>query len=189
MATNDLPISTPPLPQPRRLVDVLRGLSEKELKTLIQRVYAKIDPAKRIDVPSQLARTLLVLPEVRDPSLLPRPTFELLHRIAEEKGILMVDAVPPAAEPLVQRGIVFEQTSEHGVELILPIAFLLQLRAWPGEDPRGVRALLAQVHPDGAAAIADTLPSVGAYRRVNAAFVSSSLRAKIRQQSRIFIPS
>ncbi len=86
MATDDLPISTPPLPQPRRLVDVLRGLSEKELKTLIQRVYAKIDPAKRIDVPSQLARTLLVLPEVRDPSLLPRPTFELLHRIAEEKG-------------------------------------------------------------------------------------------------------
>jgi hypothetical protein len=154
MATDDLPISTPPLPQPRRLVDVLRGLSEKELKTLIQRVYAKIDPAKRIDVPSQLARTLLVLPEVRDPSLLPRPTFELLHRIAEEKGILMVDAVPPAAEPLVQRGIVFEQTSEHGVELILPIAFLLQLRAWPGEDPRGVRALLAQVHPDVAAAIA-----------------------------------
>lgn len=154
MAIDDVPTSTPPLPQPLRLVDVLRALPDKELKGLIQRAYAKIDPAKRIDVPSQLARTLLVLPEVRDPSLLPRPTFELLQRIAEEKGNLLVDGVPPAVDPLVQRGIVHVRRSEAGAELILPIAFLLQLKTWPGEDPRGVRALLAQVHPDVAAAIA-----------------------------------
>lgn len=154
MAADDVPMSTPPLPEPLRLVEVLRALPEKELKALIQRVYAKIDPAKRIDVPSQLARTLLVLPEVRDPSLLPRPTFELLHRIAEEKGNLVVDGLPPAVTPLVQRGIVHVRTTDAGTELILPIAFLLQLRTWPGEDPRGVRALLAQVHPDVAAAIA-----------------------------------
>lgn len=154
MANDYLPISASPFPQPLRLVDVLRELPDRELKSLISRVGAKIDPAKRIDVPSQVARALLLLPELRDPSLLPRPTFELLHRIAEEKGNLVVDAVPPAAEALIQRGIVYVREVEGGVELIVPVAFLLQLRTWPGEDPRGVRALLAQVHPDVAAAIA-----------------------------------
>ncbi len=153
--TNDLSSSAPPLPEPLGLVDVVRALPQKDLKSLIKRVPVKIDPAKRIDVPSQVARCLLMLPELRDPSLLPRPTLDLLHRIAEAKGNLFADRAPASLDPLVQRGIVYVRDVESGgVELVLPIAFQIQMRAWPGEDPRGVRALLAQAHPDVAAGIA-----------------------------------
>lgn len=145
----------PALPEPLCLVDVLRALSPKELKSLIRRVSAKIDPTKRIDVPSQLARTLLMLPEMRDQGLLPRPAADLLYRIAEERGNLLVDRAPPALDPLVQKGLVYaRETAGRGIELILPIAFQLQMKSWPGEDPRSVRALLAQAHPDVAAGIA-----------------------------------
>ena len=137
-----------------RLVDVLRVLPERELESLIARLKIRTDEAKRIDVPSQVARMLLQLPEVRDTSLLPGPTRELLYRIAEAKGVLVASALPPAVEPLVARGIVFVRGAQRGVELLLPIAFMLQLRSWEGEDPRGVRALLSQVSQDVAGSIA-----------------------------------
>ncbi len=153
MSTSSNP-SAPPLPEPIPLVDVLRALPKKELNSLILRVKAKVDPAKRIDVQSQLARTLLVLPELRDPASLPLATRDLLHRIAEERGNLVVETLPGAVEPLIERGIVFARKMDAGFELVLPVAFMLQLRAWAGEDPRSVRALLAQAHPDVAASIA-----------------------------------
>jgi hypothetical protein len=137
-----------------RLVDVLRVLPERELESLIARLKIRTDEAKRIDVPSQVARVLLQLPEIRDTSLLPGPTRELLYRIAEAKGVLVASALPPAVEPLVARGIVFVRGAARGVELLLPIAFMLQLRSWEGEDPRGVRALLSQVSQDVAGSIA-----------------------------------
>ncbi len=147
---------TPVAPQPAalRLVDVLRQLPERELNSLIQRLRIRVDLAKRIDVPSQVARALLMLPEVRDPSQLPSPTAELLHRIAEAKGVLQVESLPPAVEPLVARGIVFARGTETGLELLLPIAYIVQLRSWEGEDPRGIRALLSQSHQDVASSIA-----------------------------------
>jgi hypothetical protein len=37
---------------------------------------------------------------------------------------------------------------------LLPIAHLLQLKPWEGEDPRGLRALLHQAHPEVASSIA-----------------------------------
>lgn len=137
-----------------RLVDVLRVLPERELESLIARLRIRTDEAKRIDVPSQVARMLLQLPEIRDTSLLPGPTRELLYRIAEAKGVLLAGALPPAVEPLVARGIVFVRGAQRGVELLLPIAYMLQLRSWEGEDPRGVRALLSQVNQDVAGSIA-----------------------------------
>jgi hypothetical protein len=137
-----------------RLVDVLRVLPERELESLIARLKIRTDEAKRIDVPSQVARMLLQLPEIRDTSLLPGPTRELLYRIAEAKGVLVASALPPAVEPLVARGIVFGRGAQRGVELLLPVAFMLQLRSWEGEDPRGVRALLSQVSQDVAGSIA-----------------------------------
>ncbi len=137
-----------------RLVDVLRVLPERELESLIARLKIRTDEAKRIDVPSQVARMLLQLPEIRDTSLLAGPTRELLYRIAEARGVLVASALPPAVEPLVARGIVFVRGSQRGVELLLPIAFMLQLRSWEGEDPRGVRALLSQVSQDVAGSIA-----------------------------------
>ncbi|HEX9618715.1 MAG TPA: hypothetical protein VF989_01190 [Polyangiaceae bacterium] len=139
---------------PLKLVDVLRQLPEREIKSLIQRLGFRVDAAKRIDVPSQVARALLQLPEVRDPAQLPPPTRELLYRIAEAQGALEVEALPPAVEPLVARGIVYARSTASGIELLLPIAFLLQLRLWEGEDPRGVRALLCQVNPDVASSVA-----------------------------------
>ena len=69
-----------------RLVDVLRQLPERELGSLIARLKIRIDEAKRIDVPSQVARMLLQLPEMRDPGILPGPTRELLYRVAEAHG-------------------------------------------------------------------------------------------------------
>ena len=137
-----------------RLVDVLRQLPERELGSLIARLKIRIDEAKRIDVPSQVARMLLQLPEMRDAGVLPGPTRELLYRVAEAHGVLYAQTLPPAVEPLVARGIVFIRGRDKGVELLLPIAHMIQLRSWEGEDPRGARALLAQLHPDVASSIA-----------------------------------
>ncbi len=137
-----------------RLVDVLRVLPERELGSLIARLKIRIDEAKRIDVPSQVARMLLQLPEMRDAGILPGPTRELLYRVAEARGVLFAQTLPPAVEPLVARGIVFIRGRDKGVELLLPIAHMIQLRTWEGEDPRGARALLAQLHPDVASSVA-----------------------------------
>jgi hypothetical protein len=146
--------SIPAPPRPIRLVDVLRQLPEAELSSLIARLKIKVDEAKRIDVPSQVARLLLQLPELRDPSILPGPTRELLYRIAEAGGVLSARGLPAAVEPLVARGVVYVRGRGGGVELLLPIAFLLHLKPWEGEDPRGVRAMLWQAHPDVASSIA-----------------------------------
>ncbi len=137
-----------------RLVDVLRQLPDRELGSLVARLKIRIDEAKRIDVPSQVARMLLQLPEMRDAGILPGPTRELLYRVAEARGVLYAQTLPPAVEPLVARGIVFIRGREGGVELLLPIAHMIQLRSWEGEDPRGARALLAQLNPDVASSIA-----------------------------------
>jgi len=138
-----------------RLEDVLRQLPERELTSLIHRSRIKIDEAKRIDVPSQVARALLMQPETRDPSQLPGPTRELVYRIAEARGVLFVNELPPGLELLVARGICYVRRHEHDVlELLLPIAFMVQMRTWSGEDPRGIRALLSQLTADVAQSIA-----------------------------------
>jgi hypothetical protein len=154
---------------PRRLVDILRALPSGELDSLIARLGIPIVAAKRIDTPSQVARALVSLPEVRDSSRLPNASAELLHRIAEARGSLLVQAIPLGLEPLAARGIVFARIrgepapaangSRGGVgsqiiELVLPHAYLVQLRSWEGEDPRGIRALLAQAPFETVSAIA-----------------------------------
>jgi hypothetical protein len=136
------------------LTEILRVLPEKEIASLVDRLGIHVDPAKRIDVPSQVARALVATPELRDLSHFPGPTRELVHRIAEARGVLLVSSLPPALEPLAARGIAFARAVDEGVELILPIAFLLQLRSWEGEDPRGVRALLSQTSNEVGATIA-----------------------------------
>jgi hypothetical protein len=142
-------------PRALRLEDVLRQLPERELGSIIERLRINVDGSKRIDIASQVARALLNLPEVRDPGILPTPTRELFYRIAEARGCLVVERLPPPVDPLVLRGIVFVREGEGGnVELLLPIAFMLLTRAWEGEDPRGIRALLAQLNPDVAMSIA-----------------------------------
>ncbi|MDB4934638.1 MAG: hypothetical protein JWP87_1610, partial [Labilithrix sp.] len=141
--------------KPLRLVDILKALPEAELNSLVSRLGVRIDAAKRLDPPQQIARALVALPDIRDPSRLPQASVELLHRIAEARGTLVVQAVPPALQPLIERGIVFARVEGKGqVELLLPAAYLVQLRAWEGEDPRGIRALLAQAPFETVSAIA-----------------------------------
>jgi hypothetical protein len=140
-----------------RLVDVLRALPASELGALVSRLGIRIDPAKRLDPPSQVARMLVTLPETRDPSRLPPASVELLHRVAEARGSLFVSTIPPALEPLLARGLMFARSGEReprSVELVLPTAYLVQLRSWEGEDPRGIRALLAQAPFETVSAIA-----------------------------------
>jgi hypothetical protein len=145
---------------PRRLADILRALPSGELAALISRLGIAIVAAKRIDTPSQVARALVSLPEIRDPSRLPNASAELLHRIAEARGVLLVQTLPMGLEPLAARGIVYARVREgaasapHVIELVLPHAYLVQLRSWEGEDPRGVRALLAQAPFETVSAIA-----------------------------------
>jgi hypothetical protein len=137
-----------------RLTDILRALPQGELDGLIDRLAIRIDPAKRIDVPSQVARALVSLPELRDASRLNPACGELMHRVAEARGSLLVASVPPGLEPLLARGLMFARSSGTGVELILPAAYLVQLKAWEGEDPRGMRALLSQAQFETMSAIA-----------------------------------
>jgi hypothetical protein len=137
-----------------RLAEILRALPQGELDGLIARLGVRIDPAKRIDVPSQVARALVSLPELRDPSRLNPASVELVHRVAEARGSLTVASVPPALEPLIARGLMFARATNQGVELILPSAYLVQLKTWEGEDPRSLRALLSQAPFETMSAIA-----------------------------------
>lgn len=142
-------------PRALRLEQVLRLLPARELQAIVEGLRINIDRGKRIDAPAQVARALVCLPEARDPSCLPETARQLLHRIIEAKGVLPVNALPSAVEPLVARGLVFARASEGGgAELLLPIAYMVQLKTWEGENPRGVRALLTQVSPSVAAGIA-----------------------------------
>jgi hypothetical protein len=138
-----------------RLTDILRALPQGELDGLIDRLGIRIDAAKRIDAPSQVARALVSLPELRDPTRLNPACIELMHRVAEARGSLAVASVPPALEPLVGRGLMFARgVGGGGVELILPSAYLVQLKSWEGEDPRGMRALMSQAPFETMSAIA-----------------------------------
>jgi len=137
-----------------KLTDILRALPPRELDGLISRLGIRIDPAKRIDVPSQVARALVSLPELRDPSRLSPAAVELVHRVAEAHGSLQVASLPPAIEPLIARGLMFARSVGKGVELILPSAYLVQLKTWDGEDPRSMRALIAQAPFETMSAIA-----------------------------------
>jgi len=138
----------------RRLDAILRALPAKELKALIGRIGIRVDKRKRIDAAAQVARALVRLPDVREPSRLPPVSAELLRRIAESNGSLMSTALPAGLEVLVRRGIVYAHMSDQGIELMLPTAFLVQMKSWEGEDPRSLRALLAEAPFETASAIA-----------------------------------
>lgn len=144
----------PPSEATQHLAEILRALPPGELDGLISRLAIRIDPAKRIDAPSQVARALVSLPELRDPSRLHPASVELIHRVAEARGILVASSVPPALEPLLARGLMFARAVSEGVELILPASYLVQLKTWEGEDPRSLRALLSQAPFETMSAIA-----------------------------------
>jgi len=139
---------------PRRLDHILRALPDTELAALIRRLGIRIDTQKRIDAPSQVARALVGIPDVRDPSRLQASSRELLHRIAEAGGALVVPTLPAGLEPLVARGVVYARKIDEGIELVLPTAFLVQLKSWESEDPRALRALLSQASFETVSAVA-----------------------------------
>jgi len=138
----------------RRLDQILRALPTSELNALIRRLGIRIDPQKRIDPPSQVARALVGIPDVRDPSRLQPSSRELLYRVAEAGGTLVVPSLPSGLEALLGRGILYARKIDAGIELVLPIAFLVQIKPWEGEDPRSMRALLSQASFETASAVA-----------------------------------
>jgi hypothetical protein len=140
--------------KPKKLEEVLRSFPESDLARLMDRLGIRVDPAKRLDAAAQAARALVALPDLRDTGRLPAASVELLHRVAEAKGTLLVASIPPALEPLVARGLMFARQENGAYELLVPAAYLLQLRSWEGEDPRGIRALLAQASFETTSAIA-----------------------------------
>ena len=71
-------------------------------------------PPSASTCPSQVARALVSLPELRDPSRLNPACVELMHRVAEARGSLLVASVPPALEPLLARGLMFARASGDG---------------------------------------------------------------------------
>ncbi|MCL2724083.1 MAG: hypothetical protein FWD69_06555 [Polyangiaceae bacterium] len=138
-----------------RLVDILSALPASQLNALVARLGMRIDPAKRLDPPQQVARALVALPDLRDPSRLPPASVELLHRIVDARGTLVMATMPASVQPLVERGILFARAIGKGkIQLLLPTAYLVQLRSWEGEDPRGMRALLSQASFETMSAIA-----------------------------------
>lgn len=137
-----------------RLEEILQAMSKRELDALVTRLDLRIDRTKRIDPAQQVARLLIAQNEARELSRLPVASADLLHRAAEAKGRLTLDSIPTAAEPLVNRGIAYVRTIASGTELTVPYALLLQMRSWDGEDPRSIRALLAQTSADAQSAIA-----------------------------------
>jgi len=147
--------STRKISRAMRLEEVLRLLPATEIDSLIRRMRIRVDETKRIDIPSQAARALLNTPEARDPGQFSGPTRELLHRLAESRGVLFVEELPPGLDLLVARGLCFVRQHERGpLEILLPIAYMVQMRTWEGEDPRGVRALMSQLSTDVAQSIA-----------------------------------
>ena len=140
---------------PTKLVDILRSLPRGELEALAARIGAGVDPNKRVDAPVQVARVLVMAPEIREPARLSAGAAQLLRRLGEAGGVLVVQSVPPALEPLAARGLVFARVRGKGrYELVLPPAYLVQLPPWEGEDPRGIRALLSQASHETLSAIA-----------------------------------
>lgn len=138
----------------RRLETILRALPAGELVGLIKRMKIRVDENKRIDIPAQVARALVRLPELRDPSRLPSASKELLRRVAEANGTLRVDQLPSGLELLVRRGVLYARVDEQGIELVLPTAFLVQMKPWDGEDQRSIRVLLAEAPFETAGAVA-----------------------------------
>lgn len=138
----------------RRLDNIVRALPETELASLIKRLGIRVDPQKRIDVAGQVARALVGMHEVRDPTRLPPACQELLHRAAEANGLLVVPSLPPGFEMLMGRGILFARRVASGFEIVLPFAYLVQLPTWQTEDPRSLRALVAQASFETMSAIA-----------------------------------
>lgn len=155
LATTDEEATEEDLDGPlRRLDQILRALPTSELNALVRRLGIRIDPQKRIDPPAQVARALVGIPDVRDPSRLQPSSRELLYRVAEAGGTLVVPSLPSGLEALLGRGILYARKIDAGIELVLPIAFLVQIKPWEGEDPRSLRALLSQASFETASAIA-----------------------------------
>ena len=139
---------------PTRLVDVLRALPARELEALATRIGATLDRAKRIDPPMQIARLLASPGELRDLQRFSSAAVQVIRRIADAGGVLLVEALPQGLDVLVARGIVHARMQDGGYELVLPTALLLQVPPWEGEDPRSLRVLLAQAPSDTLSAIA-----------------------------------
>ncbi len=155
-----------PGPQPAanrspRLIDVVADMSEAQQTSLIERHRFDIDPAKRVDIPTQISRALAYRGELRDPTRLEPAARALLTRVVLADGILLASASPAGApdgvelldgaQELLDADLAFLAA---GARLFMPIAYLLQVPAVQGEERFSLRALFAQMDDDARNSIA-----------------------------------
>jgi hypothetical protein len=138
----------------RRLEAMLRSFDDPALRALASRIGVRIDPAKRIDGVTQVARAIVQAPEIREPSSLGAPAAALFHAVAAARGTLRVGAVPQGLDVLVSHGFLFARRDAQGLELLMPTAVLGQVSSGSGEDARSLRALVSQASLETLTAIA-----------------------------------
>src|SRR5262249_1023358 len=120
----------------------LRALAPTGLTRIAKVFRIEVDPEKRIDAAAQVARALAVRPELTEVHGVDARSTALLRQLALANGILAGLASTATIEKLLQRALVFRDA--RTASLILPAAYVLQLHTWDGEEPRGVRAILAR---------------------------------------------
>jgi hypothetical protein len=128
--------------------------SPREQHALASRLSIALDPSKRISELAQLARGLLALPVAKDSAKLAPPERALVRELLLAGGCLRLASVPEVAQGLVERGMVWAFPEGEGARLVLPLAYVVQMISWEGEDPRQLRALLVQTSDEVRANVA-----------------------------------
>jgi hypothetical protein len=141
-----------PRVSPAALSDLLEALGPEELALVVARAGIELDAAKRIGERAQVARALAGRVKLRGNTWTDSEQA-LLVMLARAGGRARFRSRPAAANALCDGVWLFEKKQPGCVELILPVAYLLQFPPWEGEDPRGIRSLLAHLDRHQAAAL------------------------------------
>lgn len=134
------------------LGELLRGLPQAELLALAERTHVGLDSTKRIGFAEQLARALVMRPEIRRMGSFDASEQAILWSLAS--GAPLLAALEHKAQRLVDQGWVFPVDVGQARTLMLPIAYLLQLPSWQSEDRQALRVLLAGLPSDVASNVA-----------------------------------
>jgi hypothetical protein len=142
------------------LQQVLESLSEARLQELAQHVGVEFDERKRIGRAVQLARAMASRRDLQRPSAVSPAARDLLVQLARQAGVLprqdLLVEHEPALEELTAKGWSFELSVGSQRCVVLPVAFILQLPRWEGEEATSARSLLAHLPPALVADVART---------------------------------
>lgn len=136
------------------IVEALRGLPERELTRLGKELNVPLDDNKRIDDATQIARVVVGAGTLTREGALSAAERQLIQRLIEGRGLATFGEKPAAAHELELQGLLFCFEQDAEVTVCLPVALLLQLPTWDGEDSNSARSLLSRCAPGPAASIA-----------------------------------